>query len=271
MTSKNWQLSSEAAVQYEQVLVKYILGAFAVGLVEWASLEGGVTVVDVGCGTGAAARHAATKVGSSGQVIGVDVNAEMLNVARSLPAVDGAAIEWRQENAYEMSLEDSSVNAVLCAQVLQFIPEKVKALREMRRVIRDDGAVYVSLWSGIGDSPYFDGLVATIAEHINPDTAAGLGAAFGLSDLDAITSLFTEARFANVVTDASTITLKLPPLENFIPQHIRATPMGIAYDKADAATQAAIVTSLTERLMPYVTKDGAEIPFRSYWVKATTE
>ncbi|MCA9340664.1 MAG: class I SAM-dependent methyltransferase [Candidatus Saccharibacteria bacterium] len=168
-----------------------------------------IQMVDVGCGTGAAARHAAKKVGASGYVIGVDVNSEMLNVARALPEVDGASIVWQQENAYQLSLDDNSVDAALFTQVLQFIPEKTTALQESRRILKTDGALFASLWSDIGDSAYFGGLVATIAHHINPDTAAGLGAAFGLNDLGAMASLFADAGFGNIVTETSTITLSL--------------------------------------------------------------
>lgn len=271
MTSKNWQLTSKAAERYEQVLVRYILGAFAVALVDWASLDTGITVIDVGCGTGAATRHAAQKVGTSGRVIGVDVNAEMLNVAQSLPEVDGAPIQWQRENANDLSMDNRSVDAVLAAQVLQFIPEKIKVLREVHRVLRVDGAICVSLWSDIGDSPYFHGLVTTIEQHLGPDVAAGLGTAFGLSDLSVIASLFADAGFKNIVAETSTITLSLPPLADFIPQHIRATPMGLAYDAAESTTQTAIVDSLRERLAMYTTPTGADIPFQSHWIKATND
>jgi len=41
-------------------------------------------VVDVGCGTGAAAQHTAEAVGISGRVTGIDLNAGMIEVARPL-------------------------------------------------------------------------------------------------------------------------------------------------------------------------------------------
>jgi ubiquinone/menaquinone biosynthesis C-methylase UbiE len=83
-TSTQWQLARAAAERYEQILVPAILGPVARMLVEWANLRHGETVLDVGCGTSAAARYAAEQVGPTGRVVGVDINAGMIEVARSL-------------------------------------------------------------------------------------------------------------------------------------------------------------------------------------------
>ncbi|MCB1036883.1 MAG: methyltransferase domain-containing protein, partial [Acidobacteria bacterium] len=120
-TSKQWQLARDAALRYEEILVPAILGPAAVALVEWAALGHGTAVLDLGCGTGAAARAAAGKVGESGRVVGADVNAGMLEVARSLPAVAGAEIEWLESGAHRLPLADGELDGVLFAQTLQFL------------------------------------------------------------------------------------------------------------------------------------------------------
>src|SRR5688572_1326585 len=114
--STEWQLAREAAERYEQILVPAILGPAARALVDWSALKSGESVLDVGAGTGAATRYAAELVGSSGRVIGIDVNGGMIEVAKSLSPIQGAVIEWHEKSAYELPLEDQTVDAVLSAQ-----------------------------------------------------------------------------------------------------------------------------------------------------------
>ena len=143
-----------------------ILGPAAEALVIHASLESGDRVVDIGCGTGAASLCAARIVGPSGRVVGVDVNRGMIDVARARP--DGET--------------PASFDAGLSAQTLQFVPDRQQAVSEMRRVLCPGGRAGVSVWCALDRSPYFLALVESISEYVGAETAAGLGAAFGLSD-----------------------------------------------------------------------------------------
>lgn len=270
MTSKQWQLANDAALRYEEVLVPTILGPFAKALVDWADLSDGNTVIDVGCGTGAATRFAATKIGIPGQVIGADINADMLSVAQSIPQSSGVEIEWQQDAADKLSMGDNSADVVLCAQTLQFVGNRQDVLNEMVRILKPGKSAYISLWSDIAQNPYFDALVSTIAKYISDDTAAGLRSAFNLSNLDEIEDLIRASQFSDWETSASEITLNLPPILDFVPRHIRATPMGIGYNATSQTTQQAILDHLSEQLNGYISDSGIHVPFQSYLIRART-
>src|SRR5947208_16222203 len=145
-----WQLSSQAAELYERYVARYVLGPWAPLLVDAAHVSGGERVLDVACGTGVVARIAAERVGPSGRVIGVDLNPGMIRVARSLPAPVGAPIEWLERSAVDLLLPDASFDVVLCQQGLQFFPDKLVALREMRRVLVHGGRLALSVWNSTG-------------------------------------------------------------------------------------------------------------------------
>ena len=80
---ERWQVNSSAAEAYENHLVTHLFTAWATDLTSRAALQPGDRVLDVACGTGVVARMAAQQVGSTGQVVGVDLNAGMLEVARA--------------------------------------------------------------------------------------------------------------------------------------------------------------------------------------------
>ncbi len=71
-------------------------------LLTLAGVKAGQRVLDVACGTGIVARNAVKLVGDTGSVIGIDLNASMLEMARSLDA----SIEWHEANAMELPFPD---------------------------------------------------------------------------------------------------------------------------------------------------------------------
>lgn len=266
-TSTQWQLAREAAERYEDILVPAILGPFARALVDWANLPIGALSVDVGCGTGAATRAAAERVGSTGRVIGIDINPGMLAVAQSHSLGLGASIEWIEQSTYQLPFPDQTVDVVLCAKTLQFLDQRSVALAEMYRVIKPEGYVALSLWCDIQESPYFHALVDAVAHHIGAETAAGLGAAFRLSNADEIRTLLTDAGLRSIEMTVMQLDLDLPTLTEFIPRHISATPMAPGYAAAPTDAQHAVVDAVVGRLAQYQTGDGVRIPFRSHMAR----
>ena len=117
---EKWQLTTlKAAELYEHYPGRYILGPWAPLLVDVARLAAGERVLDVACGTGVVARAAAKRVGTTGRVVGVDLNPGMIAVARSLPTTSHVPIEWFERSALDLRFEDTSFDVVLCQQGLQ--------------------------------------------------------------------------------------------------------------------------------------------------------
>jgi ubiquinone/menaquinone biosynthesis C-methylase UbiE len=267
-TSTQWQLARDAAERYERILVPTILGPAARALVEWSDVQAGEAVLDVGCGTGAAARFAAEKVGPAGRVAGVDTNAGMIDVAKTQPPVLGASIDWFENSAYQLPFAESEFDVALCAQTLQFLEDRSRALVEMYRILKSGGRIAVSLWCTLQENPYFDVLVQAVTQHIGADTAVGLRAAFGLTDLHAIQILLSEAGFRMPEATAKQLDLDLPILSQFVPQHVSATPMAAGFNAAPYEKRQAVIQEVSEKLAAYETKEGVCVPFRTHVVRA---
>ena len=91
----------------------------------------GDSLIDVACGTGIAARIGRERLGPEARIVGVDVAPAMLAVARTVDPT----IDWREGNAVSLPVRATEHFTVLtCHQGLQFMPDKLAAIREMRRV-----------------------------------------------------------------------------------------------------------------------------------------
>lgn len=260
-TSKEWQLGRAEAERYERVLVPQILGPMARALVEWAEVHPDDVVLDVGCGTGAAILHAAGRA-SRGVMVGVDINHAMLEVARERAARSRIAVEWRHGSAFELPMENGSVSLLLSAQAFQFLPDRGRALAESVRVVRPAGRMALSVWAPLDRSPYFAALVEAMSRHVGADTAAGLRAAFGWCDADRVSEELTAAGFRSVRVHEEAVLLPLPPARDFVPRHVAATPMSVAFAGAAPEAREAVVREVEETLDGYAANDGSlEVPF----------
>jgi len=123
-----------AAERYESYFVPAIGAPIADDFIAVAAPRESERVLDVACGTGVVARLASRSVGSAGAVAGLDVNPDMLAVARKTTP-PGTSVDWYEASADAMPFPDESFDAVLCQMGLQFMSDREASLRDMRRGI----------------------------------------------------------------------------------------------------------------------------------------
>jgi ubiquinone/menaquinone biosynthesis C-methylase UbiE len=152
-----WQLpSGSAAEANERYLVPAFSDAWAQDLVEVAAVQAGQRVLDLACGAGVVARHAAKAVGTAGRVVGLDVNTAMLEVARAVPQYqEGASIEWREGDAVALPFAEAEFDRVLCHQGLQFFRDRAAALHEVFRVLVPGGRLALGVWRRLEHLPFY--------------------------------------------------------------------------------------------------------------------
>lgn len=106
----------------------------------WGLPPEGATVVDVGSGGGLDSVIAARAVGTNGEVIGVDMTPDMLDRAGDAAKMMGLEnLEFRQGLAEDLPIDDESADMVISNGVLNLVPDKLGAYREVMRVLRPGG------------------------------------------------------------------------------------------------------------------------------------
>jgi arsenite methyltransferase len=160
----------------------------------FAQLRPGETVLDLGSGGGIDCFLAASQVGPAGQIIGVDMTAEMIQKARAnagkLAAVN---VEFRLGEIEHLPVPDRSVDVIVSNCVINLSPDKAAVFREAFRVLKPGGRLAIS---DIVTS-------APMPEAIRHDPAALAGCIAGAPAIEELRSHLMAAGFSDVVIEVN--------------------------------------------------------------------
>jgi len=253
---------------YEHGLVPAIFGPWSTKTVALAVPNEGDSVLDVACGTGVVTRLAAQYVGTHGRVIGLDLDPGMVEVARSLPAPSDSSIDWKVGDALMLPFPNAMFHIVFCQGGLQFIPDRLTALREMSRVLRLGGRLALMVGQHIQYCPGFAIVVDKLAKSVGWQAAGVLSLPFSLGDAEELRSLMIEAGFQDVIVRPEVKMIRFPSPATFVESLLTGSSIA---SQVDENTKAKLITEVSLELQPFVKHDGFSFPMGVHFAVAHTE
>jgi len=158
---------------------------------QFAGVQAGQTVLDIGSGAGIDCFIASNKVGPTGKIIGLDMTPAMLETARRNAREGGYTnVEFRQGDAENMPLEDSSVDWVISNCVINLAPDKRKVFAEINRVLKPGGRLSIS-----------DIIADALPNVVRRDSLAYCGCVGGAITTDEFLLWLTQAGLVDVHVD----------------------------------------------------------------------
>jgi ubiquinone/menaquinone biosynthesis C-methylase UbiE len=252
---EHWQMDASAPELYERYLVPAITSVWANDLLDRIAPRHGESVLDIACGTGVVARLAAQR-GQAGRLVGIDFNAAMLAVARA----KSASIEWVEGSALDLPFEANSFDIVLCQLGLQFFPDRLLALEEMRRVLKPGGRAGLSVYSAIEQTPAAHAFVQALDKHLGAASSQTKRSEHLACDAQEVGAWVRGAGFdvVDVVIVAKQITF--PSVLDYVRFQLTATPMAALLKDKGATERERLIVSIaadtTSRLAPSMIAGG---------------
>jgi SAM-dependent methyltransferase len=233
-------------------------------MLDLANLRAGDRVLDVAAGTGDQTILAARRVGATGYILATDLSASMLKIADE--AVQNAGltnVDTRVMDAANIDLDTDSFDAVICRMGLMLFSNPVKALIEMRRVVKPSGKVVVLVLSIEEKNPYL-GIPLAVVRRLGrmaslTPTRPG---AFALAGPAMLEDAYRRAGFRDVAVQAVSLLRRfrcaadaIGALKEFSPFFLRDLLAGLSDAERELAW-----TEIERQLGQFANSDGLEVP-----------
>ncbi|HEY6408022.1 MAG TPA: methyltransferase domain-containing protein [Ktedonobacteraceae bacterium] len=229
-------------------------------LITLAQLIPGQRVLDIATGIGEPAITAAHRVGTTGQVIALDLASEMVAIAEERATALGLRnITFSTCDAEHLNLLESTFDAVLSRWGLMFLPNLVPALNGMRRQLKVGGRLAAAVWSTAAKAPAVGLPSIIVGRHLQlPPPAPGTPGPFSLADSSALTHTFVQAGFSDVQSEPMTILWEFATAEDYTRFHQAiAAPVKAMIAHLSPEHQSQIWQEITEAARHYETSDGS--------------
>ncbi|MEP6987610.1 MAG: methyltransferase domain-containing protein [Chloroflexota bacterium] len=116
-------------------------------MVERLHLKSGLSVLDVGCGTGASALPAAQLVSPNGKVLGIDLADRLLEQARIKAAQRQLKnVEFRLGDMTDLRFPDHHFDVIVSVFSIFFVPDMPALIRELWRMVKPGGKLGITTW-----------------------------------------------------------------------------------------------------------------------------
>jgi SAM-dependent methyltransferase len=201
-------------------LIDLQLSPLGLRAIEALGLGTGDVVLDIGCGAGQTLLQLAERVGTKGQVIGVDVAPLLLEIARrrTEPLTQVRLI---QADAQHLDLPSESTDAVFSRFGVMTFNDPVAAFVNFRRILRPSGALAFSCWRSLGENEL---------DHL-PLSAAGVEATvdespFSFADPEHVRRIVEAAGFSEIVIQSHDEKVSSGDLDAMTWVLLRVGPLG---------------------------------------------
>lgn len=205
-------------------------------------------VLETACGTGIVTRQLREALSAGALLVASDLNPPMLAVARR--TVGGAGhVEWAAADMCELHFTDHEFDVVVCQFGLMFVPDKLAAVCEARRVLTRGGRLLLTTWASLGRNPVAGVAHDTIAALFPDDPPQYLmRAPFGYGDPDVLADLLVEGGFRDVVVDVIEKAATSPSAHELATGLIEGYPLVDEIRLRDEARLPAVVSAVGQAI-----------------------
>ncbi|MEO9968018.1 MAG: class I SAM-dependent methyltransferase [Reichenbachiella sp.] len=246
----------KAAEYYEHAWKVQLRPAHDV-MMEAAKPAEGEIVLDIAAGTGLLTFRMADMIGPSGNILATDISDEMVKAGSLLASTKSFyQVKFERMDAENLSCEEATFDLVTCALGLMYFPEPDIAMKEMYRVLKQDGRAVVGVWGSRKKCGWAE-IFPIVDKRVSTDVCPMF---FNLGEQEVLKIPFIEAGFKEIALSKIETTLTYSSAEEACQASFLGGPVAMAYARFDAEAKAEAEQDYMASIAEYKTSGGYEIP-----------
>lgn len=200
MTDNHSQFDESVAANYDRYLGPVLFEPFAVDLANRCDVVGDAVVLELACGTGILTTALRRALPASTRLVASDVSPSMLDIARPKLG-DHGSVSWTVADACALPFAPGSFDVIVCQFGLMFVPDKARALAQMRVALRPHGKLLLSVWGPIETNRLAYIAHTTLARVLPIDPPTFYEVPFNLADTEPLLAMLRRAGFDHVASE----------------------------------------------------------------------
>ncbi|MBS1532914.1 MAG: methyltransferase domain-containing protein [Bacteroidetes bacterium] len=156
-SEKAFKFTGDDAENYDKYLGPILFEPYGRYLASKIDATNISSVLEIACGTGRVTRQLRKALPASVKLVATDLSSDMLAIAER--EIDNAGIEFRTEDAQNLSFAGNSFDLVICQFGMMFLPDKARGFSEVCRVLKPGGKFLCFTWDDTLNIPLYKLLV----------------------------------------------------------------------------------------------------------------
>jgi ubiquinone/menaquinone biosynthesis C-methylase UbiE len=212
---------------YHRFLGPLLFEGYAADLVRRLAPRPNERILELACGTGIVTKHLVRALPAGASLTATDLNEAMLEVARPFVGPD-PRVTFRQADACSLPYDTGSYDAIVCQYGVMFFPDKLRAMREAKRVLAvgRGGRYLFNVWDSLAYNPIPRIVHEAVAAMFPGNPTKFLKATpYGYFDGSDIERVARAAGFTRVEVESVELPSSAPTAEEAARAFVEGTPM----------------------------------------------
>jgi ubiquinone/menaquinone biosynthesis C-methylase UbiE len=247
MTTVDAVFSGSIPSIYDRYLGPLIFEPYAQDLATRLSALNPEHVLETAAGTGVVTRALVRSLSPGVTIVATDLNQPMLDHAAE--RIPSSRVSWQKADAQALPFPDEAFDAVVCQFGVMFFPDKQKAYREARRVMKPGGHFIFNVWDKIEHNEFADLVTAAVADMFGNDPPRFLARIpHGYHEHQAVIAELRSAGFTDVAVETLTRRSVAPTCRDPAIGFCQGTPLRNEIEARDANRLAEATAAAAARI-----------------------